>query len=137
ILAADTFADLETATALYLSQGNFEGLRNAAAATFRGRVAVTPEIQVFLEGNPVWVPVGTTFRQWVSAFTVLAPAEVPLDRIALLRSIGTLVDETNKATFYPTEAVDFEQRYLGVYSNGLDCYDLPLLAGDSLQLPKP
>jgi hypothetical protein len=136
ILAADTFADLEAATALYLSQGNFEGLRNAAAATFRGRVAVTPEIQVFLDGNPVWVPVGTTFRQWVSGFTVLAPAEVPLDRIELFRSIGTLVDDANKATFYPLEAVDFEQRYLGVYSNGADCYDLPLLAGDYLRLPK-
>jgi hypothetical protein len=84
----------------------------------------------------VWVPAGTTFRQWVSGFTVLAPAEVPLDRIELFRSIGTLVDDANKATFYPLEAVDFEQRYLGVYSNGADCYDLPILAGDYLRLPK-
>lgn len=136
LLAADSYADLEAATALYIGQGDFEGLRNASAATFRGRVAVTPEIRVFLDGNPVWVPVGTTLRQLASTFTPLPPPEVPVDGIQLLRSIGNLVDDANKATFYNTDPVDFGDRYLGVYSNGADCYDLPLLAGDSLVLAK-
>lgn len=133
LLLADTRADLEAGTDLYLGQGSFDGLRNAAAFTFRGRVAVTPEIRVFLEGQPEWVPVGTTFRQWASRFTVLPPPEVPVDRLHFYRSLGNLVDDSSKATFFRSSEVEYEQRHMGAYSNGSDCYDLPLLAGDALE----
>lgn len=135
ILSADTWADLEAATALYLAQGTFDGIRNAAVASFRGRTAVTPEISVLVNGEPVWVALGTSLRHLASRFTVLPPAEVPLDRIAFRRSLGSLADDAPKLSFYRSDAVEFDQRHLGSYSNGTDCYDLPLLAGDALRLP--
>lgn len=133
LLLADTRADLEAGTDLYLGQGSFDGLRNAAAVTFRGRVAITPEIRVFLEAQPEWVPVGTTFRQWVSRFTVLPPPEVQIERLHFYRALGNLVDDASKVSFFRSSEVDFDQRHLGAYSNGSDGFDLPLLAGDALE----
>jgi hypothetical protein len=54
---------------------------------FRGRTMIVPEIQVFIQGRAVFVPVGTTVRQALSADRLWTPGEL-LNKLIMERPFG-------------------------------------------------
>ncbi len=147
ILAADTMANLET----YAQSRNFNTLPATVALTFfRGRVVITPEVRVLVNGAPTYVPVGSSVRQLVEQFTSLpytkgladqttagyGSAGIVVTNIAYKRSTGKVVTAPFAAgatyTFGQSAPVQFSYQQLVEYENGSDFFDLPVLHGDTL-----
>lgn len=65
LIGADSLSDLEQATTYYRSpnQATVVPPGDVALAYFRGRATLVPEIAVFVQEQPLHVPVGTTLRQ--------------------------------------------------------------------------
>lgn len=62
-LGANNLADLEDATTQYVTTGLSPSNTSALCTFFSGRAAVVPEITIYQDSIPRWVPVGTTLRQ--------------------------------------------------------------------------
>lgn len=144
LIGADTLADLEKATNTYLTSGRTD---TASAAQqpiiytfFRGRTIVTPEIQINLNGQFIYVPVGTTVRNLIDNFfnwnfvvRTVSPSgtSVPVNSLdaATLRLFRQWTP--NAAT---TKYIECKLMTLttDTYPTGMDVYDLPLIKGDSL-----
>ncbi|MEM8613879.1 MAG: LamG-like jellyroll fold domain-containing protein, partial [Cyanobacteria bacterium P01_H01_bin.105] len=65
LIGANDFNTLEQATNYYLnpSEARIQPPTNIALVYFRGRATVVPEIGIFVQEQPDFVPVGTTLRQ--------------------------------------------------------------------------
>ena len=65
LIGADSPSDLDQATAYYRNpdQATVVPPADVALAYFRGRATLVPEIAVFVQEQPIYVPVGTTVRQ--------------------------------------------------------------------------
>ncbi|MEO6326035.1 MAG: hypothetical protein ABIQ65_15525, partial [Thermoanaerobaculia bacterium] len=118
---------------------NFNGVPNIVWTFFRGRATFIPEVACFVDGTPVYVSVGTTARQLTEAYAPLPFGEaVTIARFAYRRPIGNVVDAPAQvATAYAfgrSNDVRFAFQTLDNYNyNGrLDCFDLPVLAGDAI-----
>jgi|GEM_PF-3172428 len=144
IVGGPTFSRLEAATDHYLQYGNLDGFADTVSAFFRGRAVIFPEIPCTIDGQLLYVPAGTTVRQLLDRYapTPFAPT-LAISGITYQRSIGNLVDDP--ATFatpgaaFPaarTNPIHFDFSTLGgyTYPEGLDCFDLPVLPGDSLTI---
>ena len=66
IVGAQTLTELETSTGTYLNSQGADSV--PGSFFFRGRAAVIPEICVFVQESPHYVPVGTTVRQILERF---------------------------------------------------------------------
>jgi hypothetical protein len=139
LLGADSYSDIETATDIYLKNGNFYGAPGISTF-FRGRVVIIPHILCFVQNTPMYVPVGTTIRQVMEKFTSLPMAEnVIICDLEYTRSIGNVVDHPTTLNLYSigcSNAVNFNKPPLQVYTDGKTYFDLPVLHGDSLILEK-
>jgi hypothetical protein len=140
IVGAPTITKLEEATRTYLQNRNFNGVTGIYWTYFRGRATFIPEIACVVRGTPTWVSLGTTVRQLTGRFSPL-----PFGQSALVqgldyrRSIGNIVDQpTQVASIYAygrTNVVHFAFQSANTYryTGGLDCFDLPVLAGDRIE----
>ncbi|MGH2944908.1 MAG: hypothetical protein ACRDPC_01320 [Solirubrobacteraceae bacterium] len=135
LLGAPSQAGLEEATTNYLSGQPIAD--PAVAAFFRGRVAVVPEVPVFVQGQLEHVALGTTFRALLAG---LGP--IPwLDPGLWSSGSGAGVYSRRRTLFASTggwkiagfAGVDFANSYER-YGDCLDAMDLPVLGGDVLAL---
>ena len=83
---------------------------------------------------------GTTVRQLTERFSSLPFGQSALVQgLSYRRSIGNLVDQaTQVATIYPYGRRNevhfaFQSANNYRYNGGLDCFDLPVLAGDAIE----
>jgi Concanavalin A-like lectin/glucanases superfamily len=134
IVGAINFSELRTATDQYLRNGAIQLSTDNSRVSFffRGRVTVIPEITVFVQEQPVDIPVGTTLRQLIERYTTLPPAGFrPQDlqsfrgRLRPRRTVHEGVNSTPSDRF-----IDLDNYQL--FDNGMDQYDLPLVKGDRL-----
>lgn len=132
LIGADNRLALEKATdAYYLSEPIGP---DAVSVFFRGRVVITPEIQVFFNGMPLYLPVGTTIRQFLQRyFNVPRLPDLDLAQNSAFQysryqpsadfGSGAFPDYYNKIDFSKAKDV-----------LTADAYDLPVLAADALKL---
>jgi hypothetical protein len=142
LLAAPTWTLLDSATSTIIQGG--QPPTSVYTCFLRGRVALIPEIQVQLNGQSVWTPVGTSLRNLLDQTgntTLRAPlnsAGQQVRRAGLMRNIrNTITDSGQAATSYgPGRMNPVAIHYAPVqtYYDGSDYFDLPLLEGDSITL---
>lgn len=144
LLGADTFTDLEAATADILN-GNLgcgtatSGDNPVVSAVFTGRTIATPEMAVFLRNALVYVPVGTTMRGVMQVIADPAPAQVydPNNQVTLLYGYLWRWFQTTDPSIMPNTnnygqvTFSFPTPPLAPAPCG-DQWDLPLLKGDSV-----
>ncbi|MFP5247670.1 MAG: hypothetical protein ACLGH0_13345, partial [Thermoanaerobaculia bacterium] len=141
VLGASTYAALVAATDQYVSDQTFSGVNGIVWTYFRGRAALMIEIQCFVNGVPVWVPLGTTVGQLLQRSGSLPFNEAAsVTDFVYLRSIGNVVDAPSQVL--PDYALGrsnvvhfgFDTLEQYQYTGGLGPFDLPVLMGDSLTL---
>jgi hypothetical protein len=141
IVGAPSIAKLEEATAAYLRNRDFSGVTGIFWTYFRGRATFIPEVACFVRGAATYVSLGSTVRNLAERFSPLPFRQAAtIAGFAYRRSIDRIVDAPLQvATIYPyarDNAVNFAYRPASSYqySGGLDCFDLPVLPGDSLDV---
>ncbi len=137
ILGASTYTALQAATTQYLSFNNFNGVTGIVWTYFRGRATLIPELEVFVNGVPVWVSLGTTAGQLLQRTSALPYAEnTSAARFLYRRAIGNVVDAASEVlpsyAIGRSNVVNFGYGTVGQYTGGLGPFDLPVLSGDSL-----
>ncbi len=130
ILGSDTLANLAKATDDYYRKSSSPVPTNVSIV-FRGRVTVIPEIAVFANGAPVFVPVGTTVRQLVSRFIPVPRfADVQFKGMKLKRFVlGPTLTSPDSSPFRNFVDVSFTAGD-PLVAGPANAFDLPLLAGD-------
>jgi hypothetical protein len=137
---------LEEATEVYYRQGldgewEFDCADHVGSAFLRGRVTVTPEILVRF-GGPLYVPLGTTLRQLLTALAGPIPRLPILDLTTSLwrqrppPATVQAVKDAKRRLRTPDESIcNFRllDRKVEIGRPIVeDAYDLPLLAGDAV-----
>lgn len=140
IIGHDTLAQLDAATEDVLRDGELDG--GGSSFFFRGQAGVTPEIQVFLDGRPVWVPIGTTVRQLVETTDEVptSPVSGPdPGRILRSRPLRLIHEGPSSEPHYRFVNLDPDPaRFTGDGDGGgaggaVDALDLPLIKGDRVR----
>ncbi|MEA5464471.1 LamG-like jellyroll fold domain-containing protein [Leptothoe sp. PORK10 BA2] len=113
LVGADDFNTLQQAADYYIkpSAARSQPPANVALAYFRGRATVVPEIAIFVQEQPEYVPVGTTLRQLAERY----------GHASLRGRLQRLVHEG------VNNAGDYRFVNLGHHAAALD---LPLVQGD-------
>lgn len=132
IIGTDTLADMLAVTSDFNPDG--ESLPTKGSNFFfRGKAFIVPEIQVFVAGQAVHVPVGTSLRQLIESSDHVPAAALPgqdlrafIGRARPLRLVHEGVD--SKAEYR------FINATTGAAVNGTDVLDLPLVKGDRFSL---
>ncbi len=130
LIGASSLNALQEATAAFLEQGHVPDTNDRVSFYFRGRAVVVPEISIFVQEQPIFVPIGTTLRQLLERYTSV-PA-IGLTGPELHRFQGTfrprrlVHDGANSTPGYryinlPPEAAD---------NSRMDLLELPLVKGD-------
>lgn len=144
LLGAGSLTDLTAATTTYVNNGNFTGAPGVNTF-FRGRVTVTPEVQLAYFGTPTYVPLGSTVRQLLRGFTVL-PHMVGLIFVSPSQFFyrWMTADYTSPNTWKFPALLDGLFNFgtgsggaYQVYSPTVDSLDLPVQGGDYLSLNLP
>ena len=136
LLFADSLADLETGTSNYVSGGDNQGV--GSLVFFSGRAALYPEIVVTVNGVLTPVPFGTTLADVVATQLNLSITEdwgakkgavVSMSRWSQNAFVGA-----NPAPYNLTPVLlDIPAGGTISPTTGLSPWDLPLVAGDSVQ----
>jgi hypothetical protein len=140
LLGASTRKQLETGTDAYVSGGKIP--QELSCFWFRGRVSVTPEVPVFVQGTPRHVPLGTTIRQFLSGFLAVPwlNGKVQWPTQSYERVFGGLAAADQSTLlwaggqYFPVQLASGDGH---VYSDTVDRFDLPILGGDALSLQVP
>ncbi|MDJ0824023.1 MAG: hypothetical protein QNJ16_00835 [Rhodobacter sp.] len=135
ILGADTLADLDTATGTYYAGGDFAP--EVSTGFFRGRTVLIPEVLVFVNGQSVYVPIGTTARDLLSRYSMMPR----------LKGLSVVGFHNKYVRYIPTLAnagglnglqQSFAQMYIADSAEpnvaSQDVYDFPVLAGDAINV---
>jgi hypothetical protein len=138
LLGADALADLDAATAALLKG---EALPVASPAIlsryFTGRAAVVPQVQVKIQGELQYVPVGTTLRQVIDRYAVLARDEVyafaARGQNPVLQRYALPSLQNNGSSNFGAYPIQFQRQTVPVGSGGLTQWDVPLMMGDIIQ----
>ncbi len=145
LIGADTYADLEAATADVLA-GNTgcgkasQGNKPIVSIAFNGRVAVIPEISFFYDGVTTVVPIGTTLRNVIQQVADPAPSQFFNNQTSNMyvrmrrwtQMSGTPL--SIGANTYLQALFDFGSAP-ATAGPLLDCFDIPLAKGDAVTLP--
>jgi hypothetical protein len=133
LIGATDLTKLQAATAELQGDGTLTPSDDCISVYFRGRAAVIPEISVFVQGQPVFVPVGTTLRHVLERYSSV-PAALPKQSLSLLTGnpyISRLIhDEVKSKPSY--HVVNLEAT--PTTNSSTDIYDLPLVKGDRIVL---
>ena len=102
---------------------------DAVSFFFRGKTSITPEIQVFVRDQPVYVPVGTTLRQLMQRSDDIPLAGRGGDDLSAWLEMGKplrLIHDglNSKPTYRFINLTD------SAAINQMDVLDLPLIKGD-------
>ncbi len=141
LLGADSLADLNAATPAVL-KGETPTQTGLVLRYFAGRSSLIPQIQVSVQGQLQWVPVGTTLQQVIERLAVLAGDEiydfvtsgpdqvlrratVPVVQNTVLQGLGT----------YPVQFDQNTQVVAGPGGQALTQWSVPLVGGDLVQWP--
>ena len=134
IVGAATLTELETSTNAYLaSQGSAPGSL-PGSFFFRGRAAVIPEICIFVQEIPQYVPVGTTVRQIVERAGAIPTPGRGDDLTAFrgrLRPRRLVHEGVNSEPTY--KFIDLKT-YRFFSGSSLDVFDMPVVKGDRFYL---
>jgi hypothetical protein len=141
LVAAQSFADMDTATNNFINGQPFPA--NVYVTFLRGRAAVVPEIEVTVNGNRVYVPVGSAIRNLIQQQTDLplrgktgTGQTMRLGRFQYARSVENVINHPSEipdlSPLHRANNILFSYKNLITYSNGTDCFDLPVLHGDML-----
>ena len=136
VLAANDYPTLQTATQ---NLRNVQPLPNGVAATYlRGRTMISACIRVWLDEQPLVVPVGTSVGNLLENMGRRAPIVipqtgnpgVPLSGILLERSIGYAVTDQKDYSISKAIPIRLDWNQGMAYSATTDWLNLPLLPGD-------
>ena len=135
LLFATTLANMRQATTNYLNNGDPGSA--GRVAFFSGRVALYPEISVFINGSPAQVPLGTTLADLIASRFTVSISEVTSASfgVALWRwAEPSLQDPSTGSPYtYRQIQVSFERSTSVSPTTGLTQWDIPLLSGDVIR----
>ena len=139
ILGAATYNQLLAATDQYVSQGNFAGLSGIFPFYFRGRATLSPEISVTLDGQRLWMGLGSTVANLIAARGALpACVSAAVGGFAMRRSVGPLSSDVSAsavaADAVTTNRVRLEYPVATFAPTVPGYFGLPLFAGDEIRL---
>lgn len=134
LIGADNLADIQTATTDYVSK---KGCSTTASGQpiiclfFRGRSIVVPEILIYLNGAPTYVPLGTTLRQLTSRimvypFNPFNTANLGTNNAISMQRLGL----NSSGVVYSTLGFDKLPAGSVLPSGALDMFDIPVVQGD-------
>ncbi len=131
LVGASRLEELQFATTQFLRNNAIDASPTGSRVSFffRGRVTVVPEITVFVQEQPVEVPVGTTLRQLRERYAHMPAAGFGGQDLRSLQGTPRarrLVHEGVNST--PTYCFLNLNAYAAV--NGSDIFDLPVVKGD-------
>ena len=140
VLAADDYPTLATATQ---NLRDAQPLPNAVAVTYlRGRTMISACIRVWLDEQPLVVPVGTSVGNLLENMgrrppIVMPPSGngnpgIPLSGIFVERSIGYAVTDPNNYSTSKGIPIRLDWNQGMAYSANTDWLSLPLLPGDRI-----
>lgn len=138
VLATDNYVTLGAATQ---NLRNNLALPSGVAGTYlRGRTTISACIRVWLEGQPLVVPVGTTVGNLLENMGRRAPITVPqsgspgvpLSGIKVERSIGYAVTDPSNYSMSKGIPIRLDWNKGMAYSATTDWLNLPLLPGDRI-----
>ncbi|HEY0603099.1 MAG TPA: hypothetical protein VGD58_09320 [Herpetosiphonaceae bacterium] len=137
LIGADNLTDLAQATIDYVNQ---KGCSTGATGQpvlctfFRGRTIVVPQIMIYLNGAPTYVPIGTTLRQLSTRimrwpFNPLNASNININNAISMQRLG--LDNANNSTlrYRPVGFISLPQGSVS-QKPGLDIFDIPLVQGD-------
>lgn len=135
LIGADTLAELNQATTTYYSSGSFGP--NISTGFFRGRTVLIPEVMVYVNGNSIFVPVGTTCRDLLARYSLM-PRFKGLDVVQFSNKYFRYIQDLSNAgglngvnqsfaNVNPTNLADAND-------GNQDVYDFPVIAGDSVNV---
>jgi len=144
IVGASSFSAMDAATTQYFKNYTFPS--NVTATFFRGRVMITPEIPVSLNGSgPTWVEVGTTLRQVLRGYTYVprlgagmslpSAPNSPLQRwLQGFPSAGWsyLSTQNSQGKFNFGLSSSGSSNGYTLYASNVDSFDVPLHGGDNI-----
>jgi hypothetical protein len=139
LIGAPNRVALEAASTQYLEDGTI--LSPAVGVWFRGRTIVVPEIPVLIQGGLTYITLGTTLRTLYGGFAPMpwVAGRVTSQFLTRLNSplfaTGNAVQWTPLATYQLVSMTTPQSSAYYTYSDTLDCFDLPLLGGDSISFP--
>ena len=130
LIGADSLSDMQTATDNYLTNnGELPNSDGSVGFYFRGRATAIPEISIFLNEQPLHVPVGTTVRQLMEQYDNI-PADLPGQNPVRLqgpfRPRRLIHKGINSIPSY--QFINYKE--IRQASNGLNEFDLPVVKGD-------
>jgi hypothetical protein len=138
VLAADDYPTLATATQ---NLRDAQPLPNAVAGTYlRGRTMISACIRVWLDEQPLVVPVGTSVGNLLENMGRRPPIVIsqngnrgiPLSGIIVERSIGYAVSDPNNYSTSKGIPIRLDWNQGMAYSANTDWLSLPLLPGDRI-----
>jgi hypothetical protein len=129
LIGADTLAILSAATDAYYTKP-LTAVNGSVMAVFRGRVTLVPEITVFVNNTPLYVPVGTTVRNLLSRFMVLPRFADFALRVTYKRTVVGPNFFGDDANPFPNFVSMIFQKPDPNHPSATTAFDLPVLAGD-------
>jgi hypothetical protein len=129
LVGADSLAEIQNATKQYVEQGQLQDTSGYVSAYFRGRAVVIPEITVFVQEQPIYVPIGTTIRQLIERYANIPAVTLGQDLRSFqgkFRPRRLIHDGVNSVPSY--RFINFNQ--YEATTSGLDAFDLPVVKGD-------
>lgn len=139
ILGAATYNQMAAATDQYVTQGNLANLSGIFPFYFRGRATLSPEISVTLDGQRLWMGLGSTVANLIAARGALpACVSASVGGFAMRRSVGPLSSDVSAsavaADAVTTNRVRLEYPVATFAPTRPGYFGLPLFAGDEIRL---
>lgn len=131
IIGAKTFTDLEAVTPDMINNGSITETADRVSFFLRGNTTIIPEIQVFVDGQAEYVPVGTTVRQLLERRgSIPAPSDSAGQDLKKLlgqsNPLRLIHDGVNSDPIYAAIHLD----NYAVDNDGRDALDMPVVQGD-------
>ncbi|WP_350334298.1 hypothetical protein [Coralliovum pocilloporae] len=135
LAGAATWKKLDTITQAYATSGTFPNSNDYFLTYFRGRSAITPLINIAIQSEQRWVPLGTTVRQLLSA-QGLAPyfGGNGGDQIAMTRASANLFAYPDIAPSLSLDPINLTNSDLGNLTPLYWPLDMPVVGGDQISL---
>lgn len=139
LLGAPSRAALEAVTQAYVANGVVDA--SGVGVYFYGRTVVVPEIAVFIAGRRTWVPLGTSLRnalETVTALPYFGAAGIAVDTGPPVLYRGVPPGKKWRGPAWAPVQLGSGTGGYQYYSTWLgDSFDLPLLAGDVINVALP
>ena len=138
LVGTTSWATLTSVTTQYAATGSFPTGLSYFTVYFRGRSALTPLVNLSVQGESRWVSIGTTARQALTSIGLAPYAGSGGDLLSLLRASANLYGYPTPDGALAMDPVDLTGADLGNVTPVYWPLDMPLVGGDQLsvrQLP--